>query len=152
MKGAEEQRIRNTKIALIAILSVVVIIILSALVGIITSKKRLELYNIDQIDSGLSTGEIEELEGFIWQRLKDTQGFEDEAGIIALIRPSSYVWTEENGIKSYQFIVDIDEFKATYEVHFALVGDEGFYESPGIDCPVPELMKYAETNCDGRSD
>ena len=148
MEGADAKKLRNVKVAVGIILAVVVAVVIGVLISTAFVEKKVELYNIDQVDSGLSSGEVEDLEEFIWQSLKDSQGFdEDKKGIIALVRPSSYIWYEKDGVKSYEFLMDIDEFKATYEVSFALVDGEGFYESPNVNCPPAELMKYPETDC-----
>jgi len=151
MEGADAKKLRNVKIvAGIILIVAVVAVVIGVLINVIFAEKKVELYNIDQVNSGLSSGEVGDLEEFIWQSLKDLQGFdEDKKGIIALVRPSSYIWYEKDGVKSYEFLMDIDEFKATYEVSFALVDGEGFYESPNITCPPSELMKYPETDCQG---
>ena len=141
---------KNTRIITIAIVTCMSLVVVGAVVGVLTSKKPLELYNIDQVDSGLSSREIAELEGYIWESLQRTQGFEtDKQEIIALVRPSSFVRKVEGEVESYEFLIDIDEFKATYEVSFALLSRRGFYEAPMVDCPAPELMKYPETVCRG---
>lgn len=141
---------RNQKIILISVAAGIVVVLLAALLGTLATKKQLDLYNIDQVESGLSGQDVGKLEGFIWQSLQRTQGFDDEKEeIIALIRPSSFTRVEDNGITNYSFLIDVDEFKATYQVSFALMKGQGFYEAPMVDCPAPELMKYKETYCDG---
>ena len=57
--------------------------------------------------------------------------------------------TEEKGMRNYEFLIDIDEFRATYRVGFALYGNQGFYEIPLVECPHPDQMKYADTYCIG---
>ena len=152
MGQTEQQKsLRNAKIILGVIVVAFILIIGGALVRSLTEVKALNLYNIDQVDSGLSGSEINDLEGFVWQFLKDNQGFDDDkTGVIALIRPSSFVKVKDGNISSYEFLVDIDEFKTTYQVSFALVDGEGFYEAPDIGCPVKELMKYSDNCCNGR--
>lgn len=141
---------KNQKIILISLATGIIAVILVALLGTLLVKKPLNLYNLDQVDSGLSSSEVGDLEKFLWQSLQRTQGYDDDRQeIVALIRPSSFSKTEQNGIKNYSFIMDVDEFKATYLVSFALMGNKGFYESPMVDCPAPDLMKYPETYCKG---
>ena len=141
---------KNQKIILISVAAGMVVILLLALLSTLMTKKQLDLYNIDQVDSRLSGQEVGELEGYLWQSLQRTQGFdEDKQEIIALIRPSSFVREESDGVTSYSFLMDVDEFKATYSVSFALMKGKGFYEAPMVDCPAPELMKYADTYCKG---
>lgn len=141
---------KNQRIVLISLAAGIIIVILIALLGTLLTKKPLDLYNIDQIDSGLTSGEITDLERYLWESLQRTQGFDnDKNEIIALIRPSSFSKVVNDDVSNYSFLVDIDEFKATYLVSFALMGNKGFYESPMIDCPTPELMKYSETYCKG---
>lgn len=141
---------RNQRIILISLMAGLIIVILFALLCVLMTKKQLDLYNWDQVDSGLSSGEVNDLEKYLWESLQRTQGFDnDKSEIIALVRPSSFSKVAKDDITNYSFIVDIDEFKATYQVSFALVGNKGFYESPMIDCPTPDLMKYPETYCMG---
>lgn len=138
----------NLKIVFMAVLLLLFVIVGFAAIKTLTAEKQVEIYNIDQVDSGLTSQEIRELEDFIGQSLQNSQGYDaNKKGIVALIRPSSFEKIEENEIKNYSFLVDVDELKVTYKVSFALVGDEGFYESPIVDCPAPELMKYPETYC-----
>ena len=146
-----QKRLKNARITMMAVLAVFIAVIGAALVHVLTETRPLRLENIDQVGSDLSSQEISDLEGFIWQSLQDSYGFnDDKSEIIALIRPSSFVWTENEGIKSFEFLVDIDEFKTTYQVSFSLVRGEGFYESPDIGCPVKELRKYPENCCRGK--
>ncbi len=141
---------RNQRIILIVVAAGVAIVFLVALLGTMMSTKRLELYNIDQIDSGLSGREIGELEGYLWQSLQRNHGFSDDKdGVIAIVRPSSFTKTTDMGVTSYSFLMDVDEFRATYQVSFALMKGKGFYESPMVDCPAPELMKYEGAYCQG---
>lgn len=142
---------KKMNLVLVGLVVVFAAIISVALISKLMETKVLNLYNIDQVDSGLSGGEISDLEGFIWQSLKDSQGFdENKTDIIALIRPSSFIKKEDGNIKSYEFLVDIDEFKTTYQVSFAMMKGQGFYESPDIGCPVKELRKYSDNCCKGR--
>ncbi len=127
-----------------------ILIVGTAVVATLTATKKLDLANLDQVESGLLSGEISNLEQYIWESLQRTEGFgAEKTEIKALMRPSSFTKTEKNNVRSYSFLVDVDEFKATYRVSFALYRHEGFYESPVIDCPEPEEMKYAETTCRG---
>ena len=50
----------------------------------------------------------------------------------------------------YKFLMDLDEYKATYEVSFGLAIGKGFYEPPRVACPLSAQMKYPETNCVGQ--
>jgi len=141
---------KNPRLILIAIAAGMIIVILIGVLSVLLNVKKLDLSNIDQVDTGLSTSEVSELEGFIWQSLKNTQGFDDnKTEIKALVRPSSLTIAEKDGIISYDFLVDIDEFKATYKVSFALMKGKGFYESPLVECPTPDQMKYAGVECRG---
>ena len=57
---------------------------------------------------------------------------------------------EKDGVVLYKFLMDLDEYKATYEVSFGLAIGKGFYEPPRVACPLPAQMKYPETNCVGQ--
>lgn len=139
---------KNQKIILISLVAGVVIVILVAVLSVLLHQKKLDLYNIDQVESELSSGEVSELEGFIWQSLKNNHGFSDDTtGLKVLIRPSSFERTVQNEVVNYDFLIDVDALKATYEVSFALMKGQGFYESPVVDCPAPGLMKYPGTYC-----
>lgn len=141
---------KNQRLILVSVIVGIVIVILIGVLNVLMATKKLDLANIDQVDTGLSAKEVSELEGFIWQSLKNTQGFEeDKSEVVALVRPSAFVQTEKDGVASYDFLVDIDEFKATYRVHFALMQGKGFYESPVVDCPLPSEMKYPGVECKG---
>ncbi|MBR3322288.1 hypothetical protein IKG05_01460 [Candidatus Saccharibacteria bacterium] len=139
---------KKIKIGIIAALLAFGLIIVVAVVSVLTASKKLDLYNIDQVNSGLTSSEVRDLEKFIWESLQRTQGAsEDVGGVVALVRPSSFVVTDKDGVRNYSFLVDVDKYQATYRVSFALMGSEGFYESPVLDCPLPEQMKYAGTDC-----
>lgn len=141
---------KNQRIILMSLIAGFIIVILVAVLGMMLNKKPLYLYNLDQVESNLNNNQIGELENFIWESLKRTQGFNsDTKEIIVLVRPSSFSKFTKDEITNYNFIIDVDEFKATYEVSFALMRGEGFYESPIIDCPTPDLMKYPGTKCKG---
>ncbi|MBQ3296996.1 hypothetical protein IJH01_02650 [Candidatus Saccharibacteria bacterium] len=141
---------KNQRIIIVSLLAGVIIVILLALLSVLLAQKPLKLVNLDQVDSGLSNSEVGDLERFIWESLQRTQGFDNETNeIIALIRPSSFSKVEQDNITNYSFLIDVDEFKATYQVSFALMGNKGFYEAPMVDCPTPDLMKYPETYCKG---
>ena len=141
---------KNQRLILILTAAGIIIVILIGLLAKLLETKKLDLYNIDQVDMGLTTGQINELEEHIWQSLSNTQGYNEErTGVKALIRPSSFTRTEQDGIVNYDFIVDVDEFKASYEVSFALMKGKGFYESPLVECPAPDQMKYPGTYCKG---
>lgn len=139
---------KRQRVILVAVAVGFVAVILISLLNILTATKKLNLANFDQVESKLSSAQVGQLEDFIWESLQRTQGFDDgKREIVALVRPSSFTRTEKDGIVSYDFVVDVDEFKATYEVSFALMRGKGFYEAPVVDCPVASLMKYKETEC-----
>lgn len=141
---------KNQRTILISLVAGFIIVILIAVLGTLLDKKPLNLYNIDQVESGLSGQQVGELEKFIWESLQQAQGFDkDTSEIVALVRPSSFIKTTKDNITNYDFIVDIDEFKTTYEVSFAMMKGEGFYEAPVVDCPAPSLMKYPDVKCTG---
>ena len=123
---------------------------LLAIVAAIFGQKQLEIVNFDQVESSLSGKERDELENYVYQTLKNGKIIEEnESGIKATIRGSSYVEKKEDDVTQYDFLVDIDDKKMTYQVDFAMVDGQGFYESPIIECPEPSSMKYPETNCVG---
>ena len=139
---------KNQKVILISLATGIMVVILVAVLSVLLAKKPLVLDNLDQIDSGLTNSEVGNLEKFIWESLQRSQGFEaDKSEIVALIRPSSFSRVVKDEVTNYSFLVDIDEYQATYQVSFALIGNKGFYESPMVDCPAPDLMKYPETYC-----
>ncbi len=141
------KKMRAIVVAMLASFALIAVI---AVFSVITATKKLEIVNLDQVESGLSSAEVSDLERYIWESLQRTEGFDAEKNEIkALIRPSSFVKTTKDNIRSFDFLVDVDEFRATYRVSFALYRQEGFYESPVIDCPEPEEMKYTETTCKG---
>ena len=138
---------KNIKIISIVVAVVFLLIVIVSGILAAGAKKPLEIYNLDQVESGLSTDEVTELERSLWEDLRGTYGFsEDTAGVKALVRPSSWVKYDENGVRHYNFLVDVDEYQMTLEVTFALNG-EGFYEVPLIECPRPEMMKYPGGRC-----
>ena len=116
----------------------------------LTFKKPVDLYNIDQINTGMTDGEINDLEKYIGESLSANSKYKDKNGVKVLVRPASFGRKEQDGVALYRFLIDIDEFRDTYEVSFGLFGDKGFYEPPTIKCPLPAQMKYPETNCSGQ--
>lgn len=141
---------KNAKIISIAVLAGLAFIIAISALVVLTSKKPVDLYNIDQVDTGLSTQEISDLEKYIWENLKTSQHYINKSDIKVLIRPSSFSKRNEGNVALYTFLIDVDEFKATYEVSFGLTGNKGFYEPPTITCALPSQMKYPGTGCSGR--
>ncbi|MBQ1373369.1 hypothetical protein IIY66_01015 [Candidatus Saccharibacteria bacterium] len=141
---------KNIKIiAMVGLICLALIVVVSA-IRELTYTKIVDLYNINQVDTGLSGEEISDLEKYIWQSLKNSQKYgDDKDGIVALIRPSSFEKKIENGVALYRFLIDVDEFEVTYEISFGLVGNKGFYEPPTVTCPLPSQMKYPETKCIG---
>lgn len=143
-------KIRNVKILMLVGLISLALIVVVSVIRKITYTKALDLYNINQVEIGLSNKEISDLERYLWQSLKNSQKYgDDKTGIVALIRPSSFEKKMENGVNLYRFLIDVDEFKVTYEISFGLVGNKGFYEPPTVTCPLPSQMKYPETKCIG---
>lgn len=148
MKVDLKEKTYNVRIILLVALVVFALIVTVSAIGVLTEEKPLEITNLDQVESGLSSGEVKSLEKFIWEDLRVSQEFgEDRMGVVALVRPSSFVEYDEGEIRHYDLIVDIDEFKQSLAVKFALKG-EGFTEAPVIECVRPELMKYADIKCE----
>lgn len=148
MKVDLKEKTYNARIILIVVLMVFALIVTMSAIGVLTEERPLEITNLDQVESGLSSGEVKSLEKFIWEDLRVSQEFgEDKTGVVALVRPSVFVKYDEGEIRHYDLIVDVDEFRQSLAVKFALKG-EGFTETPVIECVRPELMKYAETKCE----
>lgn len=143
---------QKVKIVIALVASFLILIMTGFVINIMNSVKPVILYNIDQIDSGLSESEVDDLENYIWRNLKDSQGYNNDKNTIeVLIRPSSFQKkVAMYDIISYNFLVDVDKFKVTYEVSFTLSGDEGFYEAPTITCASISQTKYPNVNCNGR--
>ena len=141
---------KNAKTIVIAVLACFAVIVLLSAIITLLSKKPVDLYNIEQIDSGMTDKEIGELEKRIGESLKANADYKDRTGVKALIRPVSFERKEKDGVVLYRFLMDIDEYKDTYEVSFGIAGEKGFYEPPTIVCPLPEQMKYPETDCAGQ--
>ena len=149
MKVNLQEKTYNARIILIVVLMVFTLIVTVSAIGALTQEKRLEIYNLDQVESGLSSDEVKSLEKFIWEDLRVSQEFgEDRTGVVALVRPSSFVKYEEDGVRHYNLIVDVDEFRQTLGVKFALPESGGFMEAPVIECVRPELAKYTDTKCE----
>lgn len=147
----EQKAAKKAKLIMMAVVVAFILLIGSALINVLMATKSLRIINIDQVESGLSGQEVSDLEGFLWQSLRDSYGFDEQkTEIIALIRPSSLIMTDKDGIKSYEFLIDIDEYKTTFQVSFSLMNGKGFYESPDIVCPVKELRKYPDNCCKGK--
>lgn len=98
----------------------------------------------------MTDGEINDLEKYIGESLSANSKYKDKNGVKILVRPASFERKEQEGVALYRFLIDIDEFKDTYEVSFGLFGDKGFYEPPTVKCPLPAQMKYPEINCSGQ--
>ena len=149
----DRQRINLIKIISGAIIVGFTLIIVYAIISAALTVKPLKISNLNQIETNLTNGQINELEDFLWQAVEENENITEASETIsALIRPSSYQETDSEAARRYQFLVDIDEYKLTYQVSFSLVGDKSFYEQPDISCPATELMKYPETYCKvGRS-
>lgn len=141
------KRIKNILIAALACF--VVIVVFSAIMTLVI-KKPIDLYNIDQINTGMTDKEIDDLEKRIGESLKANTNYENRTGIKALVRPASFERKEKDGVVLYRFLMDIDEYKYTYEVSFGIVDGKGFYEPPTVVCPLPEQMKYSGVSCTGQ--
>ena len=141
---------KNIKTILITVLACFALILVIAVIRVLTLRKPIELYNVDQINTGMTDQEIDDLEKYVGESLKANEEYKDIVGIKALIRPASFERREEDGVVLYKFLMDLDEYKATYEVSFGLAIGKGFYEPPRVACPLPAQMKYPETNCVGQ--
>ena len=142
---------KNIKIIIISVLSCFVLIVVCAAISALTVRKPLDLYNINQINSELSSKEISSLEDYIWKYSQDNFNYDDnKKDIQALIRPSSFEKMEVGDSTNYSFLIDIDELKITYQISFSLIDHDEFYESPEIKCATGEQTKYPDTPCVGR--
>ena len=141
---------KNIKTILITVLACFALILVIAVIRVLTLRKPIELYNVDQINTGMTDQEIDDLEKYVGESLKANEEYKDIVGIKALIRPASFERQEKDGVVLYKFLMDLDEYKATYEVSFGLAIGKGFYEPPRVACPLPAQMKYPETNCVGQ--
>ena len=141
---------KNIKTIIIAVLSFFALIVVIAAIRELTFKKPVDLYNIDQINTGMTDEEINDLEKYIGESLSANSKYKDKNGVKVLVRPASFERKERDGVALYRFLIDIDEFRDTYEVSFGLFGDKGFYEPPRVACPLSVQMKYPETNCVGQ--
>ena len=138
---------RQNKIIIGAVVGFILVIVV-AFCATLSKTQHLRLYNIDQVESGLSSQRINELEEFVWQGLRNAKLFGGETNeVIALIRPASFTLAEKDKMRSYSFLIDLDDYKATYLVSFTLMKGQGFYETPNVNCPARNLMKYPETEC-----
>lgn len=141
---------KNIKTILITILACFALIVIIAVIRVLTLRKPIELYNVDQINTGMTDQEIDDLEKYVGESLSANEEYKDKVGIKALIRPASFEKQEKDGVVLYRFLMDVDEYRATYEVSFGLVNGKGFYEPPTVACPLSTQMKYPETNCVGQ--
>ena len=141
---------KNIKTILITVLACFALILVIAVIRVLTLRKPIELYNVDQINTGMTDQEIDDLEKYVGESLKANEEYKDIVGIKALIRPASFERQEKDGVVLYKFLMDLDEYKATYEVSFGLAIGKGFYEPPRVACPLPAQMKYPETTCVGQ--
>ena len=141
---------KNIKIlAMVGLVCLMLIIVVAAILQL-TFKKPIDLYNIDQVNTGMTDREIDELEKLVGESLSSNQEYKNRTGIKVLIRPASFERKVKDEVTLYKFLIDIDEFKDTYEVSFGLVSGKGFYEPPTVTCPLPVQMKYPEKNCTGQ--
>lgn len=141
---------KNVKTVLIAALACFAVIVVFSAIMTLIAKKPVDLYNIDQINTGMTDKEIDDLEKRIGESLKANTNYKDRTGVKALVRPASFERKEKDGVVLYKFLMDIDEYKDTYEVSYGITEGKGFYEPPTVVCPLPEQMKYPETQCEGQ--
>ena len=141
---------KNIKTILMVALGCFALIVVIAAIGALVNKKPVDLYNIDQINTGMTDQEINDLEKYVGESLSANEEFKGKTGIKALVRSASFAREEKDGVVLYKFLMDIDEYEATYEVSFGLANGKGFYEPPMVACPLPAQMKYPETNCAGQ--
>ncbi|MBR2710749.1 hypothetical protein IKF02_03975 [Candidatus Saccharibacteria bacterium] len=139
---------RKRKTILVIIFLLALCIISYSAIRTIMAKKHLVIYNFNQLNSSLSPEDLNDLEGFLYDTLVSNENLQPNTdGIEALIRNSSYVEEKTDDGKKYNFLVDVDDYHVTYEVGFYIINGKGFYESPSIGCPEPELMKFQDTSC-----
>lgn len=141
---------KNAKAIMIAVLACFAVILVFSAIMTLATRKPVDLYNIDQINTGMTDKEIDDLEKRIGESLKANAGYKDRAGVKALVRPASFERKEKDGVVLYRFLMDVDEYEDTYEVSFGIMNEKGFYEPPTVVCPLPEQMKYPGTNCEGQ--
>lgn len=143
---------KKARLVIGVIVGLLVFIVVFGIVRELVVKPRLEIYNMGQSELKLSGRVFDSLKNYLWSGLQSNIWFdEDKTGVRVLIRPSSISIVENEETKDYDFLIDVDEYKATYRILFTIYKERGIEElddSPLMICPKKELMKYPETECD----
>jgi len=138
------------KIALVAVILLIPVVIIVSVVMMNLPKGPIaKIQNLDQYMTTASDSDKYKLQSNLYKFLKSKHKADIEE-LNIYIRDNSY---KENGVddedKMADFIIDIEEIKASYTVSFVFPGNNLTSENPTFDCPALSEMKYPETNCKG---
>lgn len=131
-----------------AVVFVLAILIVTASYFIIDSNVTVVIRNADQYMNYLSNNDKRGLHNSFSSFVKGKFELQNAPEDV-YIRDGSFEMTEKDGLKTANFIVDIDSLKISYRVTFSSPYGSHTQENPIIDCPSLSETKYPETECVG---
>ena len=132
-------------------ISVAVLVIVGISVGVIFYQNyihRTEVVKIENLPTEIPDELSESLETKLKNLLKNSFDAPDDAIISANMREGTYNKDEDGGLTSVSFLVDIDEYKQTYEIMIGWSDVKIVPDPILISCPAKRLMKYPEIKCE----
>lgn len=131
-------------------IGIAVLAIIGISIGVLLYRNhvhRTEIVEIENFSSEVPSELSESLEIKLKNLLKNNFNAPDDAIISAKMREGTYSRDESDDLTSVSFLVDIDEYKQTYEVMIGWSDKKVVSDPILISCPVKRLMKYPEANC-----
>ncbi len=138
---------KNSVIIGIGITVLTIIIISISMILYQNHVRRTEIVEIENLPADLPKELRDSLETKLKNLLKNNFDAPDDAVISANMREGTYNKDEDKGITEVDFLVDIDEYKQTYDVMVSWSEEEVIPEPILIACPSKKLMKYPEARC-----
>ena len=101
------------------------------------------------IESSLPDSEWRKLELSIYRQLQRIFDIDDSIAIRSIVRENSYEEHTDGKALNISFLIDIDEYKQTYEVAHSYSKTVEIPDGTTINCPSYDKMKYPGEKCIG---
>ena len=146
------KRRRRISIAVGAVVAIGLIVGLIILLVHVATKRYdvVRVSNFSELSRRVPDKAQEEFGGYLYHLLR--QHFEvpaNGADIIATIRPETFNVTSSGGVDTAEFIVDIEDYKQSYDAVLSWSDKVELAESARIECTTKDKSKYPDVDCYG---
>ncbi|MBR0431299.1 hypothetical protein IJJ05_03355 [Candidatus Saccharibacteria bacterium] len=140
--------LKNKKIVLGILGFLGVIIVISVIVILYQNHlRKLEIVEVKNYPTALPENMRDNLEIQLRRLLENNFGAPSDVLIEANAREGTYSEDQSDDTTTATFLVDIDEYKQTYEVMMSWSDKMIVPDAVLISCPSKRLMKYSEAKC-----